>query len=101
MAPSPDGPSDHLSPVLSDRACHDLLTSLTVIKAEAQMLRRWIRRSSVADGTVVVARLDRIEAMVATIAADLNARRQDTHRDPAVADGSASADGPMPDPRRR
>lgn len=101
MAPSADGLNDHPHSVLSERAVHDLLTPLTVIKAQAQMLRRWVRRSGVADGHVVAARLDRIEAMVEIMAADLNARRQATHPDPVVADTSASTDDPMPDAPRR
>lgn len=95
MAPFPDGSSDYPHPVLSERAIHDVLAPLTVIKGQTQMLRRWVRRSNLADGRVIVARLDRIEAMVAIIAADLDARRQDTHPDPAA------SDDPMPDPRRR
>ncbi len=30
MAPFPDGPGDHPEPILPERACHDLLTPLTV-----------------------------------------------------------------------
>lgn len=101
MAPVPDGLDDHPQPLLPERAVHDLLTPLTVIKAQAQMLRRWVRRSNVADGNVVVDRLDRIEAMVAILAADLDAWRQDTHPDPVVSDAPASADDPRPDPPRR
>jgi len=101
MAPVTDGPSDHPNPFLPERAVHDLLAPLTVIKAEAQMLRRWIRRSRVADGNVGVARLDRIEVMVAIVVADLDARRQESHLDRVVSDAPASADNLRPDPPRR
>jgi nitrogen-specific signal transduction histidine kinase len=63
MDQSPDHPrspgEDHREYII-----HELQASLTVIKGQAQLLQRWVRRSTIPDQEVVLARLAVIDAMV-------------------------------------
>jgi len=67
---------DDAGQTLSDAAVDQLLAPISVIKGQAQLLRRWVRRSDLAGGQAALARLEVIETMVAVLAADLNVRRR-------------------------
>jgi len=71
---------DDAGQTLSDAAVDHLLGPVSVIKGQAQLLRCWVRRSDLADGQAVLARLEMIETMVAVLAADLNVRRSPPHQ---------------------
>jgi hypothetical protein len=101
MPPSADR-SDH-SPhqIVSARTIHDVHASLTIIKAQAHMLRRWVHRSDVTDAAAVLARLDMIETMVSKTVSLLDERGTLTQSDPAGAESGTDPDGATPDRSRR
>ena len=64
MAGPPDHSDHNCNEALSDRTIHDLRAPLTVIKAQAQMVRRWLQREDVVGAEVAVKGLAAIDAMV-------------------------------------
>ena len=58
---------------LSATTIHDLRAALTVIKAQSQMLGRWVRRHEPTDADAALARVAVIEAMVAKLVLELDA----------------------------
>ena len=61
---------------LSSETIHNLRAPLTVIKAQSQMLERWVHRHTPADADVVLQRLEVIESMVARLVSDLDELRE-------------------------
>lgn len=82
-------PSDDRSRSTTDRlsavTIHNLRASLTVIKAQAQMVERWVRRNDVADADDILDRLQAIDGMVTRLVGDLNELRES----PASTDSDA------------
>lgn len=94
--------SDHShSRTLSARTIHDLHVSLTIIKAQAQMLRRWVLRSGVTESSAVVARLDMIETRVSQVVSDLEEPSPVSRPDPVVDAAGPERDATMRDRSRR
>ena len=80
MAPSTSPPDqDQERPGgdgLSGLTVHDLQVSLTVIKAQAQMLRRKARRHGLANGEEVSARLAMIDDVATRLSTKIQALRR-------------------------
>lgn len=76
MAPSSDRSDHHTEHKLSADTIHDLQTSLTVIKGQAQLVRRWVRRSDIVDAEPALARLDVIESVVTRLVAEIDRLHQ-------------------------
>lgn len=74
-SPPPD-PSPHER--LTAATLHELRTPLTVIKAQAQMMARWVRRIDHPDGEPALARLAMIDAMVQRLSEELDRLRTPT-----------------------
>lgn len=60
---------------LSSETIHNLRAPLTIIKAQAQLLERWVHRNAIADADVVLTRLEVIETMVARLVGELDELR--------------------------
>lgn len=76
MAPPPDHSGHTSHDALSAQTVHDLRAPLTVIKAQAGMLERWVRRNDIAGGEAALIRLSVIDAMVARLVLELDALRE-------------------------
>ena len=83
------GPDHHHTDSLSAEAIHNLRAPLTVIKAQAQMLERWVRRNDIADANAVLARLLVIDGMVVRLADELDLLREP----PPTDESGETADG--------
>ncbi len=57
---------------LSASTLHDLRGPLTIIKGQAQLLERWVRRNDLPDADAVLFRLIIIERMVSDLAGNLD-----------------------------
>lgn len=86
MEPSPERPPHSQDrrhdDGLSSRTVHDLQGSLTIIKAQAQMLRRWARRHDLADAEAVFTRLAMIDDTATRLSADLDRLRRPGRSNP-------------------
>lgn len=60
--------SDPADDTLSESTVHDLITWLTVIKGQTQMLQRWGRMNDVQDKNAMFTRLDVIDRVVTRLA---------------------------------
>jgi hypothetical protein len=80
MEPSPQRPHHgqdrRYDDGLSSRTVHDLQGSLTIIKAQAQMLRRWARRQELTDAEVVFTRLAMIDDTATRLSAEIDRLRR-------------------------
>lgn len=81
MAPTPDGTHHDSRQKLSAQTIHELRAPLTVIKAQAQMVKRWVMRNNLEDREVIQNRLDVIDAMVTRLVKEMDERREDRHSD--------------------
>jgi hypothetical protein len=86
MDPSPPPPNPHEDTSLH-RIIHELYASLTVVKGQAQMLRRWAQRSTIPDKEVVLARLAVIDTMVNRLVGTTSALE---HEEASASSGDAS-----------
>jgi signal transduction histidine kinase len=74
IMPSPD----HVNApdAVTTHVIHDLHAPLTVIKAQAQMLERWVRRTEPSEADTHLVRLAVIDVMVARLVVALDALRE-------------------------
>lgn len=72
MTLPPDNADNGRHDSLSPETIHEFSASLTVISAQAQMVRRWLRRNNVAEADVPVARLETIGSMVERLCQQLS-----------------------------
>lgn len=82
MAVPPDSPNR--TEWLSGETIHDLRAPLTVIKAQAQMLERWVKRNEIDEPERVLARLAVINTMIAKLVLQLDVLRQEGTHDEGV-----------------
>lgn len=80
--------SDHPPDMLSENTIHDMQSSLTVIKGQAQLLKRWIERNESHDDEVVTARLKAIDDTVTRLAMRIEGMREDAGDHQGAANGT-------------
>lgn len=93
---SPQDHSSHHDDRLSSETIHNLRLPLTVIKAQAQMLERWVSRNDVAGADGALRRLEVITSMVTRLVDELDELR-DPPRDRPGPETSLNGDNRIPD----
>jgi signal transduction histidine kinase len=81
MAPPPTSPENHHHAALSDETMHALRTPLTIVRAQAQMLERWVRRTQPPEADTLLARLAVIDAMIVKLVLELDVLRESSGDD--------------------
>lgn len=71
--PPYDHNGDHRHDHLSARTVHDLRAPLTVIRAQAQMLARWVNRHDPPQSDVALKRLETIDTLIMELTQQLEA----------------------------